>query len=72
MFRYTDTRESPWWVVEGDVKKRARLNCIHHLLTRIAYEDVLPKPFKLPPRKKSTTGYVRPPIDSQTYVPEVY
>lgn len=72
MFKYTDTKESPWWVVEGDVKKRARLNCINHLLTQIPYEDVLPKPFKLPPRKKSTGGYVRPPIDSQTYVPEVY
>ncbi len=72
MFKYTDTRESPWWVVEGDVKKRARLNCIAHMLTLIPYEDVLPKPFKLPPRKTSTSGYVRPPIDSQTYVPEVY
>ncbi|MBN2247503.1 MAG: polyphosphate kinase 2 [Coriobacteriia bacterium] len=72
MFKYTDTKESPWWVVEGDVKKRARLNCIHHLLTQIPYEDVLAKPFKLPPRKQSTGGYVRPPIDSQTYVPEVY
>ncbi|MRS11990.1 MAG: polyphosphate kinase 2 [Actinobacteria bacterium] len=72
MFKYTDTKESPWWVVEGDVKKRARLNCIHHLLQQIPYEDVLPKPFKLPARKKSTGGYVRPPIDSQTYVPEVY
>jgi len=72
MFKYTDTKESPWWVVEGDVKKRARLNCIHHLLTQIEYADVLAKPFKLPPRKQSTNGYVRPPIDSQTYIPEVY
>ncbi len=72
MFKYTDTKESPWWVVEGDVKKRARLNCIHHLLTQIPYEDILPEPFELPSRKKSEIGYVRPPIDSQTYVPEVY
>jgi len=72
MFKYTDTKESPWWVVEGDVKKRARLNCIHHLLTQITYEDVLPGPFTLPERKRSELGYVRPPIDSQTYVPEVY
>jgi len=72
MFKYTDTKESPWWVVEGDVKKRARLNCISHLLSQIEYEDALPKPFKLPPRKQSAGGYVRPPIDSQTYVPEVY
>jgi len=72
MFKYTDTKESPWWVVEGDVKKRARLNCIHHLLSQIPYKDVLPQPFKLPTRKQSSAGYVRPPIDSQTYVPEVY
>ncbi len=72
MFKYTDIKESPWWVVEGDVKKRARLNCIHHLLSQIPYEDALPEPFKLPPRKQSAEGYVRPPIDSQTYVPEVY
>jgi polyphosphate kinase 2 len=72
MFKYTDTKESPWWVVEGDVKKRARLNCISHLLTMVPYEDALPEPFKLPPRKQSAEGYMRPPIDSQTYVPEVY
>ena len=70
MFKYTDTKESPWWVVEGDVKKRARLNCISHLLTMVPYEDVLAEPFKLPPRKQSAEGYMRPPIDSQTYVPE--
>ncbi len=72
MFKYTDTKDSPWWVVEGDVKKRARLNCIHHLLSQIPYEDVLPPCFELPPRSKSKRGYVRPPIDSQTHVPEVY
>jgi len=72
MFKYCDTKESPWWVVEGDVKKRARLNCIHHLLTQVPYEDVLPEPFDLPPRKHSAAGYVRPPMDSQTYVPEIY
>ena len=72
MFKYTDTKESPWWVVEGDVKKRARLNCIHHLLSQIEYDDILQKPFKLPPRKEPCGCYVRPPIDSQTYVPEVY
>jgi len=71
-FKFTDTKESPWWVVEADVKKRARLNCIHHLLSQIPYEDVLTEPFKLPPRKQTGSGYVRPPIDTQTYVPEVY
>jgi polyphosphate kinase len=72
MFRYTDTKESPWWVVNGDDKKRARLNVIAHLLTRISYQDVLPEAYVLPPRKPASKGYVRPPMDSQTFVPEVY
>jgi polyphosphate kinase 2 len=71
MFKYTDTKESPWWVVNGDDKKRARLNVIHHLLSMIPYEDVTPKNIKLPPRP-SGKGYVRPPIADQTFVPEVY
>jgi polyphosphate kinase 2 len=71
MFAYTDTKDSPWWVVNADDKRRARLNMIHHLLSQIPYEDVTQKDLKLgerPPDK----GYVRPPIDSQTFVPEVY
>lgn len=71
MFAYTDTKQSPWYVVEADDKKRARLNCIHHFLSLIPYEDLTPKPFKLPP-KKNDTAYVRPPKDEQTYVPEVF
>jgi polyphosphate kinase len=71
MFAFTDTKQSPWYVVEADDKKRARLNCIHHLLSMIPFEDVLPKPFKLPPRKPSK-GYVRPPMEEQTFVPQVY
>lgn len=72
MFRYTDTKESPWWVVNGDDKKRARLNCISHLLTCIPYEEMEHSPHKLPARKPASKGYVRPPIDSQTFVPAVY
>ncbi|MDZ4180872.1 MAG: polyphosphate kinase 2 [Coriobacteriia bacterium] len=72
MFKYTDIKECPWWVVDGEEKKRARLNCIHHLLTRVPYEDVVPEPFDLPPRKPASSGYIRPPIDSQTFVPQVY
>jgi len=71
MFSYTDTKDSPWWVVNADDKRRARLNMIHHLLSQIPYEDVTQKDLKLgerPPDK----GYVRPPMDSQTFVPEVY
>ena len=71
MFAYTDTKISPWYMVDADNKKRARLNCIHHLLSMIAYEDLTPDPVKLQPRK-DTKGYVRPPINELTYVPEVY
>ena len=71
MFAYTDTKISPWYMVDADNKKRARLNCIHHLLSMIPYEDLTPEPMELPPRKDSK-GYVRPPIEEMTYVPEVY
>jgi len=71
MFRYTDTKLSPWYVVNADDKKRARLNMIYHLLSLIPYEDLTPRPFKLPPRAEAK-GYVRPPIENQTFVPEVY
>jgi polyphosphate kinase 2 len=71
MFAYTDIKEAPWWVVDADVKKLARLNCIHHLLTQIPYQDLTPDPLVLPPRQ-SDVGYVRPPITSQTFVPAVY
>jgi polyphosphate kinase 2 len=72
MLKYTDTKESPWWVVDGDDKRRARLNCIHHLLSLIPYEEIPHEVFTLPPRKAPSTGYMRPPIDSQTFVPKVY
>jgi len=71
MFAHTDTRESPWWVVNADVKRHARLNCISHLLTMIPYEDLTPEPIKLPPRKDHGK-YVRPPITDQTFVPARY
>ena len=71
MFSYTDTKDSPWWVVDAEDKRRARLNMIHHLLQSIPYEDVLPKDLKLEARPLEK-GYVRPPMDSQTFVPEVY
>jgi polyphosphate kinase 2 len=70
-FNYTDIKQAPWYVVNADDKKRARLNTISHLLSLIQYEDLTPKPIKLPPRKKRK-GYVRPPITDQTFVPEVY
>ena len=71
MFAYTDTKQSPWYVVNSDDKKRARLNVIAHLLTLIPYEDLTPEPIKLPPRQ-TDAGYVRPPLTEQTFVPEVF
>lgn len=71
MFAYTDTKISPWYVVDADDKKRARLNCIHHLLSMIPYKDIKQPPLELPPIKE-TKGYVRPPIEEMTFVPEVY
>ena len=71
MFAHTDIKQAPWYVVDADDKKRARLNCISHLLSVIPYEDVIPPPMALPPRQ-SDESYVRPPIGEQTFVPEVY
>ncbi len=71
MFAHTDTKHSPWYVVDADDKKRARLNCIRHLLSLIPYKDLTPPPIKLPPRDKSKR-YVRPPISEQTFVPQYY
>lgn len=71
MFEYTDTKESPWYVVNADIKKHARLNCIAHLLTMLPYEDLTPEPLELPPRQEDS-GYVRPPIENQNFIPERY
>ena len=71
MFAHTDFKQAPWFVVNADDKKRARLNCITHLLTLIPYEDLTPDAIELPPRQ-SDTGYVRPPMTDQTFVPEVH
>jgi polyphosphate kinase len=71
MFAYTDIKQAPWYVVNADNKKRARLNVIHHLLSLIPYEDLTPDPIVLPARQDDR-GYVRPPITDQTFVPEVY
>jgi polyphosphate kinase 2 len=71
MFRYTDIKHAPWYVVNADDKRRARLNCIRHLLTMVPYEDLTPPPLELPPREPEQ-GYVRPPLEEQTFVPEHY
>lgn len=69
MFAHTDIKQAPWYVVNADVKKHARLNCIKHLLSLIPYEDLTPAPIDLPAREKAG-GYVRPPLADQTFVPE--
>jgi polyphosphate kinase len=71
MFSYTDTRQSPWYVVPADDKRRARLNCIDHFLSLIPYKDLTSRTIKLPPLKYDV-AYVRPPITEQNFVPEKY
>jgi polyphosphate kinase len=71
MFAYTDIKQAPWYVVGADDKRRARLNCISHLLSMIPYQDVIPRVEALPPRDDVGT-YVRPPMAEQTFVPERY
>ena len=71
MFAHTDTKQSPWFVVEADDKRRARLNVISHLLSLIPYEDLTPARIELPPRQPDL-GYVRPPRSDQTFVPNRY
>ena len=71
MMAHTDIKQSPWYVVNADSKKKARLNCIRHLLKRVSYKDLTPDPVKLP-RRPSDEGYVRPPITDQTFVPDFY
>ena len=71
MFAHTDTKQAPWHVVEADDKRRARLNCIHHLLSVVPYEEVQREPITLPPRRDDSS-YVRPPITDQTFVPDHY
>ena len=69
MFVHTDIPQARWWVVEGDDKRRARLNCMAHLLSQIPYEDRTPAVMKLPPRE-SDQGYVRPSQDGYAFVPD--
>jgi polyphosphate kinase 2 len=71
MFMYTDIDVAPWYVVKADVKHHARLNCIHHLLERIPYEDLPEDAIELPDLQHDP-NYRRPPLDSMNWVPEVY
>lgn len=71
MFAHTDIKQAPWFVVDADVKKHARLNCIHHLLSQIPYEEIKGQKIRLATRK-AKGAYVRPPLSDQTFVPPVY
>jgi len=71
-FAHTDIKQAPWYVVNSDIKKHARLNCISHLLSLVDYQDLTPRDIDLSERPKSSVGYVRPPIDDQEFVPEVF
>jgi hypothetical protein len=69
MFVHTDIPEAPWYVVEADDKKKARLNCIAHLLSQIPWEEKPLPDIQVPPRQRDE-GYVRPPREIYTYVPD--
>ena len=71
MFSHTNIPEAPWFTVEADDKRRARLNCIRHLLSKIPYHDMTPPALKLAPRKPAK-GYQRPPFYEQFFVPNAY
>jgi len=71
MLEHTDRKQTPWYIVDADNKKRARLNCITHLLHQIPYKDLLPVELDLPPRQPDT-GYKRPKKSSQRWVEKVY
>ena len=71
MFAHTDIKQAPWYVVRSDVKKHARLNCISHLLSQIAYRDLTPDRIELEARP-AQENYARPPIENQNFVPEVH
>jgi len=71
MFAHTDIKQAPWYVVNADNKKRARLNVIAHLLSLVPYTDLTPRKIVLPPREPDI-GYIRPPLSDQNFVPEIY
>ncbi len=71
MLEFSDIAEAPWWMIPADDKRRARLNCIAHLLSSVSYEDVMPDPPALPPRPNDV-DHPRPPVQEQNFVPIVY
>ena len=72
MLQHTDIPEARWYQIDSNDKRRARLNCIQHILSMIPYEDVIPKKVKLSPRPPDDKDYVRPPMDAHIYLPDLY
>jgi polyphosphate kinase len=72
MLEHTDTPEAPWYQIESNDKRSARLNCIRHMLDTIDHKDITPKPIKLPKRPPDDQHYTRPPMDSHQHVPDYY
>ncbi|QIZ77022.1 polyphosphate kinase 2 [Ferrimonas lipolytica] len=70
MFAHTDTRQSPWFVIDSNDKKKARLNCIHHLLSKIPYQHISHEKVILP--ELDTRGYIRAPVEEQHWVEDHY
>ncbi|HEX5629242.1 MAG TPA: polyphosphate kinase 2 [Usitatibacteraceae bacterium] len=71
MFAATDRKKTPWWVVNADNKKKARLNCIAHLLRQVPYENMTPVEIEVPPRQ-ADIGYKRPKKSTQRFVDGIY
>ena len=71
MFKSTDSPESPWWVVDGDEKRKARLNCINHLIKQFDYSDIKKEPLELPERREAA-DLKRPPMSTQRFIPEIW
>jgi polyphosphate kinase 2 len=69
-FQYTDIKQAPWYVVPSDFKRRARLNCMSHILSMIPYGDIVPDPVEIPEREDEP--YIRPPLADQTFVPQLF
>jgi polyphosphate kinase len=71
MMERTHIPEAPWWVVPAVDKKKARLNCIHHLLSQVPYTEV-PHPTVVLPARVRNPDYIRNPVPEEMNVPEVY
>ena len=71
MLERTHIAEAPWWVVQADDKKKARLNCIHHLLNQLPYKEI-ERPAIMLPQREHHDDYSRAPVPQEIVVPEIY